>query len=157
MMRSFEVSPGQRRGNGSNRKRGVRILPSHPTEEAVAKGLWALCFVSTIMCLTLHGSCLDGGRCSNSLVCSLTPFSFHGSLQSAGTLMALKCLTRAHTISIDLDFSQKEDRGALTHSGWQLLGPSELWSLQNTRECGSGQSSFVVSTATHLFAKGPKE
>ena len=52
------------------------------------------------MCLALLRSCLAGGRCSNSLVRSVTPLSFHRSLPAAGVLMAFKCLARAHTIPI---------------------------------------------------------
>ena len=96
------------------------------------------------MCLTVHGSCLAGSRCSNSLVRSVTPLSFHGSLQAAGALMAFKCLTRARTIPIGLVLSQKEDRGTLTRSGRQLLGRSEPWSLRNTPGCGPGQSPLLL-------------
>ena len=96
------------------------------------------------MCLTVHGSCLDGGRCSNSLVRSVTPLSFHGSLQAAGALMAFKCLTRARTIPIGPVRSQEEDRGTLTRSGRQLLGRSEPWSLRNTPGCGPGQSPLLL-------------
>ena len=47
-----------------------------------------------------HGSwklsnCLTGDGHSDSLVCSKTPLSFYRSLQAAGTLMALMCLTHA--------------------------------------------------------------
>ena len=96
------------------------------------------------MCLTVHGSCLAGGRRSNSLVYSVTPLSFHGSLQAASALMAFKCLTRARTISIGLALSQKEDRGTLTCSGRQLLGPSEPWRLRNTPGCSPGQSPLLL-------------
>ena len=96
------------------------------------------------MCLTAHGSCLAGGRCSNSLVCSVTPLSFHGILQAAGALMSFKCLICARTIPAGLVLSQKEDRGTLTRSGRQLLGRSELWSLRNTPGCGPGQSPLLL-------------
>ena len=87
----------------------MRILPSNPTEEAVAKGLWASCFASSTTCLALLGSCLDGGRCSNSLVHSVTPLSFHGSLPAAGAVMAFKCQTRARTVPIGPVLSRKTE------------------------------------------------
>ena len=81
-----------------------------------------MCFASSTVCLASHGSHLDGGGRSNSLVCSVTPLSFHGRLQAAGALMAFKCLTRARTIPIGLVLSRKEDRGILTSLGGSYWG-----------------------------------
>ena len=76
----------------------------------------------------------------------------------AGTLVAFKCLTRANTILICLVLSWKGGKQRDPHPlGQQLLGPSEQWGLRDTPEGKAGQSSSVASTATCLFAEGPRK
>ena len=51
------------------------------------------------------------------------PLSSHGSLHVAGTLIAFKCLTHAHTTLVGLVLSWKEDKGeTLTHLGGSYWG-----------------------------------
>ena len=75
----------------------------------------------------------------------------------AGALMAFKCLTYAHTVSVALIFSlkKKEDRGKESPHmpEQQLLEHSRQWGLWNTSECNPGWGSFIASIATCLFTK----
>ena len=85
------------------------------------------------------------------------PVFCHGCLLAAGTLVAFKCLTHANTMLICLVLSWKGVKKRAPHPfGWQLLGHSEQWGLWDTPEGNRGQSSSVASTATCLFAEGPR-
>ena len=72
--------------------------------------------------------------------------------------MAFKCLAHANTILICLVLSWKGVKKRDPHPfGRQLLGHSEQWGLRDTPEGDAGQSSSVASTATCLFAEGPRK
>ena len=80
----------------------------------------------------------------------------HGSLHVAGTLMAFKCLSHAHTTLVGLVLSWKEDKERDPHPfGWQLLGRSEQRGLWNTPEGNPSPSSSVASIALACFQRVP--
>ena len=91
--------------------------------EVVAKGRWSLFCFNHYVPYMVHRSCLAGGVWPCGLIHSVSPLSSHGSLHVAGALMALKCLTHAHTILDGLVLSRKENkRETLTHSGSSCWG-----------------------------------
>ena len=79
-----------------------------------------------------------GGRCSNSLVCSVTSLFCHGSLPEAGILTAFKCLLCACTVVIGLVLSLKGEGGRRGGSALVCLGGSSgaqrAEGLRNTPE-----------------------
>ena len=79
-----------------------------------------------------------GGRCSNSLVCSVTSLLCQGSLPEAGILTAFKCLLCTCTIVIGLVLSLKGEGGRRGGSALICLGGSSgaqrAEGLRNTPE-----------------------
>lgn len=87
----------------------------------------------------LHRNVLTGAD-TKCLIHSVIPLSCHRGLQSAGALMAFKCLTYAHTIlsGLVLSLREKEERRALT-----CLGGS-FW---DTKGCGALGTHLRVTLA----------
>ena len=74
---------------------------------------------------TEHRSCLSGGGCLYGLIHFVTHLSSHGCLHLTGSLMVLKCLTRAHIILFGLVFNWKGVKETLIHlsgSYWGTVG-----------------------------------
>ena len=83
----------------------------------------------------LHGNVLTGAD-TKCLIHSVIPLSCHRGLQSAGALMAFKCLTYAHTVlsGLVLSLMDKEERRALTLLGGSYWGIVDLGPLEHARE-----------------------
>ena len=115
---------------------------------------WPLFCFSHYVPDTVH-SCLAAGGCPCGLIRSVSPLSSHGSLHVSGILMALKCLTHAHTILVGLVLRWKEDAGETpTRSGGSYWGAASSGAF-GTHRGDPGQSSSVASTALACLQRVP--
>jgi len=113
--------------------RRLRNLPYERIREAVARGQCSPFSFNHYVPDMAYGNCLAAGRCPCGL-CSVSPLSSHESLHVSGSLMAFKCLIRAHTKLVGLVLSWKEDTGeTLTRSG------SSYWGAVNSGAFGTHQ------------------